>query len=63
VRIVPPTLPRPSGACASGKARGGTRAPSDVEVALVTALEALRGVHAALVVAQLATQSTEIRSA
>jgi hypothetical protein len=49
--------------CASGEARGGTRAPSDVEVELVTALEALKGVHTALVAAQLAAQSTEIRSA
>jgi DNA polymerase/3'-5' exonuclease PolX len=54
VRIVPPTLPRPSRACASGEARRGTRAHSDVDVALVTALEALKGVHAALVAAQLA---------
>jgi len=57
VRLVPPTLPRPSGACASGEARGWTRAPSDVEVELVKALEALKGVQAALVAAQLAAQS------
>ena len=62
VRIVPPTLPRPFGACASGEARGGKRALSDAEVALVTALEALKDVHAALVAALLAVQST-VRSA
>jgi hypothetical protein len=62
VRIVPPTLPRPFGACASGEARGGKRALSDAEVALVTALEALKDVHAALVAAQQAVQST-VRSA
>jgi hypothetical protein len=62
VRMVPPTLPRPFGACASGEARGGKRALSDAEVALVTALEALKDVHAALVAAQLAVQST-VRSA
>ena len=59
VYIVPPMLLRPSGACASGEARGGTRAHSDVEVALGTALEALQ---AAPVVAQLAAQSSENRS-
>jgi hypothetical protein len=59
VHIVPPTPPRPSGACASGEARGGTRAPSGVEIALAAALGALKGVHTALV----AAQSTEIRSA
>jgi hypothetical protein len=58
VRIVPPTLPRPFGACASGEARGGERAHSDVGVTLVTALEALKDVHAALVAAQLAVQPT-----
>jgi hypothetical protein len=63
VRIVPPTLPQTSEARASGEARGGARAPSDVEVTLVTALEALKGVHAALVAAQLAAKSTDIRSA
>jgi hypothetical protein len=41
---------------------GGKRAHSDVEVALVTALEALKCVHAAFVAAQLAVQST-VRSA
>ena len=62
VRIVPPTLPRPFGGCASGEAREGKRALSDAEVTLVTALEALKDVHAALVAAQLAVQST-VRSA
>jgi len=49
VRIVPPTLPRPSGACASGEALGGARALSGVEDTRVTALEALKGVQKALV--------------
>ena len=57
---MPPTLPRPFGACTSGEARGGKRAHSDVAVALVTALEALKDVHAALVAAQLAVRSAQV---
>ena len=51
--LVPPALQRPSGACASGEAPGGAQAPSDVKVALGTALVAIKSALAAVLAAQL----------
>ena len=55
--LVPPALQRPSGACASGEAHGGAQAPSDVKVALGTALVAVKSALAAVLVAQLTEEN------